>query len=697
MDELAMLDPAAQQEEAMRLQEEANGKLLSAIKERENAASGDENDAVAMSRARAIQYYLGEPFGNEIEGRSQVVSKDVFDTIEWIKPSLLRIFAGGDQIATFSPQGPEDIEAAKQESDYVDYVIQRKNGWFMLCNTWFTDALLTKNAYAICYWQQENQAVLESYRGLTDDQLTVIGMDPAVQIVAHQSYQGQLPVTPQMAMQAASQGVPVQPMPVNLHDVDVRRSKPYGCAKIEILPPERCIVSKDASGMSVRSSDFFEYWEEKTISALREDGFDVPDDIADGGNVMEGVVDEARDEKFEAYKMGGDGLRSDPSMRKVKARSVWIRMDYDGDGIAELRYCVVVGDTILVNKEVESIPVASIVPYPMPHRHTGLSLSDVVEDLQLIKSAMLRQVIDNTYLANNGRTAVDKNLVNLDDMTVSRPGGIVRVDGPPAAALMPFTHPATALQGIEVLGYLDGIRQDRGGVSKPYAGADMDSIKAQPGTIAQLVSAASQKIEQIARIFGEGVLELFQVVHEVTLQNPTVIEKVELRGKWVPIDPRTWKKRSDMTLNVGMGVTNRQQQVASIGMLLGLQEKALNVGLTDLSKIYAGLEQYVKALGFSSAAQFFNEPQPGAMPQPPVPYQVQVAEINAQAKTLSEQIKAQADLLIANMGEQAQAQRTYFEEQMKLMNDREDRMVRIFSEATDRAQEVRLQGQKVAK
>jgi hypothetical protein len=487
-----------------------------------------------------------------------------------------------------------------------------------------------------------------------------------------------------------SQGVQVQPMPVTLHDVDVRRSKPYGCAKIEILPPERCIVSKDASGMSVRQSDFFEFWEEKTISALREDGFDVADDIADGGHVMEGVVDEARDEKFEAYKMGGDGMVSDPSMRKVKARSVWIRTDYDGDGIAELRYCVVVGDTILLNKEVESIPVASIVPYPMPHRHIGLSLFDVLEDLQLIKSAMMRQVIDNTYLANNGRTAVDKNLVNLDDMTVSRPGGIVRVDGPPAAALMPFTHPATALQGIEVLGYLDGIRQDRGGVSKPYAGADLDSIKAQPGTIAQLVSAASQKIEQVARIFGEGVKELFQIVHEVTLQNPTVIEKVELRGKWVPIDPRTWKKRSDMTLNVGLGVTNRQQQVASIGMLLGLQEKALNVGLTDLSKIYAGLEQYVKALGFASASQFFSEPRPGAMPQSQPPVQVQVAQINAQAKMVAEQMKAQADLLIANMDSQAQAQRAYFEEQMKLLNDREERMVRMFSEATDRAQELRL-------
>jgi hypothetical protein len=674
-------------EEQARAQQAADESLLGAIEEREASAVGAETDNVNVERAAAIEYYLGKPFGNEIEGRSQVVSKDVFDTVEWVKPSLLRIFAGGDTVAEFQPQGEDDIETAKQESDYVDYVIQRKNPWFMIAHEWFTDGLLTRNAYAMAYWQAKSEPVLEKYTGMTEDQLVLIAMDASVQIIAHRAYQAPAPVLPGMALNPMA----AYPQMMTLHDVDVRRVKQYGCAKICVLPPERCLVANDTKGMSVReNADFFEYWEYKTISSLRTDGFDVPDDISDTGGIEKGVVDEVRDTVTTHSMPGDQNQTADPTMRKVKVRMIWIRNDYDGDGIAELRYVVAVGSTFLVNQEVSGIPVASIVPYPMPHRHIGLSLHDVLSDLQLIKSAMLRAAIDNQYLINNGRTAVDKNIVNLDDMLVSRPGGVVRVNGSPQTAVMPFVHPDTAKSTIGMIEYLDGIRQDRGGVSKPYAGADLESIKAQPGTIAQLTSAASQKIELIARIFGEGVKELFQIVHEVTLQNPTVVEKVELRGKWTTVDPRTWKKRSDMSLAVGMGVGNRQQQVVALQSLLALQEKALGVGLTSLPKVYNALSEYVKALGFASGKQFFDEPQPGQTFQPQPPYQVLVAQIAAQADLLVQQLKNQTQASVSQLKEEAAAARSYFENMLQIQNDREERMVRMYSEATDRAQEMRL-------
>jgi hypothetical protein len=669
------IDMMSQQEDMLRQQQASDERLLGAIEERESQAVGGETDNVNVERATAIEYYLGKPFGNELEGRSQVVSKDVFDTVEWVKPALLRIFAGGDTIAEFQPEGEEDIETSKQESDYVDFVIQRKNPWFMIAHEWFTDGLLTKNAYAMAYWQKKSEPVLETYNGLTQDQLVLIAMDHSVEIVAHNAYQAPL-----------MQGMVV------LHNVQVRRVKQYGCAKICVLPPERCLVASDTRGMSVREhSDFFEYWEYKTISSLRSDGFEVEDDISDSGGIEKGVVDEVRDSVTTQSAPGERQQSSDPSMRKVKVRMIWIRNDYDGDGIAELRYVVAVGSTFLANQEVTGIPVGTIVPYPMPHRHIGLSLHDVLSDLQLIKSAMLRAGIDNQYLANNGRYGVDKNVVNLDDMAVSRPGGMVRVNGSPQSAIMPFEHPVTVDGTIAMVEYLDGIRQDRGGVSKPYAGADLDSIKAQPGTIAQLTSAASQKIELIARIFGEGVKELFHIVHEITLQNPTVVEKVELRGKWVTVDPRTWKKRSDMTLTVGMGVGNRQQQVVALQSLLALQEKALGVGLTSLPKIYTALAEYTKALGFASGKQFFDEPQPGEKYQPQPPYQIMVAQIKAQSDVLVQTLKNHTEATLGQMKEEANAARTYFDSVVDTVNNREERMVRMFSEQTDRIQELRLE------
>lgn len=667
--------------------------LFSAIEEREGQAIGGEDDPLSVDRARAISIYLGEPYGNEIEGRSGVVSKDTFDTIEWIKPALLRIFAGGDDICEFAPEGEEDIEGAEQESDYINYIIQRRNSWFMTANEWFTDCLMTRNAYCLAYWEAKQDAKLERYEGLTDEQLVLIGMDEGVQIIAHEAYQTTAPIAPQFALTAVMQGV-MQAFPqVRLHNIEVRRTKSYGCVKLVVLPPERCLVDADARSMSVRDGDFFEYWEYKTISSLRADGFDVPDDISDesGHGTGYGVIDQVRDITNSTRMIGQDKV-SDPSMRKVRARMIWMRHDFDGDGIAERRYIMAVGRNALENREVSCTPVACIVPYPMPHRHIGLSETDVVEDLQEIKTAMQRAVIDNAFLANNQQVAVDKNRVVLEDMVTSRPGNIVRVDGPPGEGILPFTTPQTARHGIEVLNYFDGVREERAGVSKPFAGADLEAIQAQPGTIAQLTSAASQKMEQIARIIGEGVKELFQIVHELTLTHATSKDKVQLRGKWVTIDPRQWHKRMDMSLRVGMGVGNRQQHAAGIAALLGVQEKALGVGLTSPPKIYNALAEYTKALGFASAKQFFDEPDPNKPFEPQPPYQVLVAQIKAQSDLLVEQVKKSADASIASMKEEAAAARSYFETSMQAQSEAQDRFIRAVSETTERMQEMRLAG-----
>ena len=667
------------QEEQLLSEQARNESLLSAINEREGTAIGNDSDQVSVDRATALEYYLGEPFGNEIEGRSQVVSRDVYDTVEWIKPSLLRIFAGGDQICEFQPEGEEDVEGAQQESDYVDYILQRKNNWFMVAYEWFTDALLTRNAYAMGYWEAKSEPVLERYQGLTDDQLVLLAQDNTVQIIAHRAYPA-----------------PIGAAMVNLHDVDLRRVKNYGCAKVCVLPPERCLVAQDCKSMSVRESSFFEYWEYKTISQLRIEGFNVADDISDTGGVESTLVDQTRDvTNVTVVNPDSNQMTIDPSMRKVKVRMIWIRHDYDGDGIAELRYVVAVGDTFLANQEVASIPVAAIVPTPMPHRHVGLSIFDAVQDLQLIRSAMLRSAIDNQYYINNQRIGVDKNKVNMDDVLISRPGGSVRVDGPPGESILPFSQPDTAKSALGMLDYLDAIKQDRTGTQKPMAGADLDSIKAQPGTIAQLHNAASQKLELIARVLGEGVKELVQIVHEITLTNATVQDKAQLRGQWVTVDPRQWKKRLDMSLSVGLGITNRQQHAAAVMGLLGLQKEAIQVGMTSPGKLYNGVSEFVKALGFSSAKQFFDEPQPGAkFPDPQPPYQVMVAQIKAQSDLLVQDLKNHATATLEQFKGEAEAAKTFFQEQQETFRHQTELAVRTISEATDRMHELRIEKEK---
>jgi len=634
-------------------------KLLAAIEAEESVAFGRDNDELTYARSKAVDYYYGRPLGNEVEGRSKVVSRDVADTIEWMKPSLIRIFTAGDDVAQFSPEGQEDVEQAQQETDYVNYIVQQKNNWFPFIYSWITDALMTRNAYAMAYWEDDVQTSLETYQGITDDQLALIGQDTDCQIEQHSARQETL-----MGPQGA--------VPVVLHDVAVRKIKNKGSVKITVLPPERCLVSERCKDMSVREAPFFEYWEQKTISDLRQMGLDVPDDINDDGNPITTSLDIARD-IGRVYTDEGRGNDADPSMRLVRVRMVWIRHDYNKDGIAECLQCILVGSNILRMDEVDGIPVASIVPVMMPHRHVGLSVFDMVNDIQEIKTALLRGTLDNIYLANNGRYGVSSR-VNLDDMLTSRPGGIVRVDGSPSAEIFPFQHPNIIGQAIQTTEYFDQIRQNRTGTSQYFTGVDQNALNKTASGIAQLTSAASQRVELIARVIADGVRELFLVVHELTLKHSRVQEVVRLRNKWVTVDPRQWKRRSDMAVSVGLGVGNKEQLMANLQMILKIQGSAIQLGICTPENIRQTCIELTKAAGFPSAEKFWaaeTQQQPNGPDPAMVEAQAKVAmhEKELQVKMAMNQQDNATKLQTERERNAANMQQARFEKGIDLMKD----------------------------
>lgn len=574
--------------------------LLQAIEAEEAAAYGRENDELSSDRAKAIDYYFGRPYGNEVDGRSQVVTREVMDTIEWIKPSLLRVFAGGDEVCRFEPVGPEDEEAAKQETDYINHVLLAKNPWFHVCYTWFTDALLTKNAYCLAYWDKKEDVQKETYEGLSDDQMALILQDESIEVIGHET-NPILDSTGQVVGQT--------------HTVQVRRKRTYGCVKLEVLPPEKCLVSFRTKGASVRDADFFEYWDDKTLTELRSLGFDVPDDIEDSYSSDNTIEDQARN-RYREHVTSSD-IRNDPAMKMVRVRVAWIRYDSDGDGIAEYRQCVVVGNTILSNDEVNGIPVASIVPTPVPHRHPGLSVADFVMDLQEIKSTILRQGLDNGYLSNNGRYAISDK-VNLDDMLTSRPGGVVRVDGSPGQEIFPLVHPQNGQMWIQMMEYVDQIRENRTGTNRYFTGIDQNALNKTASGIAQLTSSAAQRVEAIARILAEGVKELCLIVHELIQKHATQQDIVKLRGKWVTVDPRQWIKRGDMTISVGLGSGSKESQIAALMNILTAQKEAAQIGIASPENIYNALTELTKVYGFQSPEKFWTDPAT-IPPKPPVP------------------------------------------------------------------------------
>lgn len=557
--------------------------LIAAIEQHESQA--ELYGSLADERTTALEYYRGEPMGNEVDGRSQIISRDVFDTVEWVKPDLAEIFCGGEEVVSFKPRSQEDVKGAEQETDYVNYIITQRNDWFMVFYGWSHDALLQKVGYVKAYWDDYEDVTKERYEDKSEEEYQKLLTDKELELIEKQETPGIDPLTQQ---------------PTTLYTCTFKRVQPRGFVRVENVPPENVRVAQKCRTLSLQDPrmPFVEHVEKKTISELREMGFDVPDDISDSGSDTrdwEGVERDSYNPMIDS-----DGEVVDPSMREVTVRECWIRYDDDGDGIAELRNVIIVGRTVLSNEECDLVNLIALCPNPQPHQHHGYSLADAVVDLQQIKTALWRQAIDAQYLANNGRHAVDPDNVNLDDMLDSRVGGLVRTKGDPRVSIMPLTHPTTGDVAIPMLEYTDKIAMKRTGVNEQTQGLDSNSInKNTPyATTAALMSAAQKRLKFIARIFAEsGVKNLFLITHALTLKHAKKEEVVQLRNEFVLVDPRHWVKRSDMSVAVGLGTGDKPQQIAFLREVFQIQGAVGPHGLASPQKVYNTLAKLTRAAG----------------------------------------------------------------------------------------------------
>lgn len=568
----------------------------------------------------SIRAYLGENIEPSPDGRSQVGDRSVFETIQWVLPSLLRIYAGGGNVVEFQPLGPGDEKAAEQETDYINYIVTQKNRWFDILLKWFQDALLTKNAYCLAYIDDYYQTETERYLGQSDTQISLLMSEEGVEAVQFSSYPDESqppvpvmnPITGQPMLDPDTGMLMVQP--VMLHDIVIRRTAPQRKLCFRVLPPERCLISDQTPDHTLSECGYFEYWDTPTISQIRQMGFQVADDIAAEIDA-DGVEEGARNRYGE---QGAEENFEDPSLRRVKLRTIWIRHDTDGDGIAELQRVVLCGKEILLHEEETRIPVSSIVPYILTHRHIGLSMADILFDLQRIATAILRQGLDNLYQSNNVRWAYT-DAVNLDDLLSSTPGGAVHSDGNPAENLMPLVPPFLFPQAIEGLEYIDAVKEKRSGVNKTFSGVDENSVRQTATGINQLSTMAAQRVEQIARVFAPGIEYLFQVAHELLIKHGHKRDVVKLRGQWVEIDPSTWQHGRDMRVCVGYGAGNKDMLVARLMNMWAIQTSppAQMSGLATPSNLYETAVALTKASDFTAPEKFWNNPAVNPPPPPP--------------------------------------------------------------------------------
>jgi len=626
--------------------------LVTRIRGEITSSLGYMGDTISKQRETAMQYYYGLPFGNEVPGRSQYVDSTVQDTIEWIKPSLMRVFASGDEMVKFNPHGPEDVEMAAQATDYVNYVFTKDNPGWEIMYQWFTDALLSKNGIVKVWWDEYTESQREEYRGLDEISFTVLINDNDVEVIEHTEYE--------------EYNVP-------MHDVVIKRNSYNGKIKIENVPPSEFLISREAKNL--QDARFVCHRVQKTLSELREM---YPDQDLDADTIGAGDDDLASydSERLERYAFdksarywegwGGEEYGED-GLRLYWLHESFLKTDFNGDGITELRKVCTVGSTVLENDEIDSIPFVSITPIKIPHKFFGLSIADLVMDLQLMRSTLMRNLMDNMYNQNYGRYAVLEGQANLDDLLTQRPGGVVRVKSP--NAVMPLQTPALEPYSFQMLEYLDGVRESRAGVSKMSQGLNENALTSHTTATAvnAVMGAAQSRVELIARNFAEtGVKDLMITIYELLLKNQDKERVVKLRNEWVPVRPDVWNDQYDCTVSVALGSGSKDQQMMHLSQMIQFAAEAMKGGLRIVNEqnIYNLGAALVKAMGFQNVNDFLTDPStiPPQQSQPSPKEQADLME--AQTKHQELEIKA-AEIQLKAQKIQQEYQKLAVDSQLK--------------------------------
>ena len=623
---------------------------LKAIVESEiRSAMGEISGELAENRASSLDYYRGEPIGKlavENPDKSSVVVSTVRDTVTWIHPQLMRTFAKADSVATFEPVGPEDEDAARQETAAINHIFWRENEGFLILYTWIQDALLQKNGIVKFWMDHSDEKAREEYDGLNWQAIIQMLSDDEFRITEFEPSEIR-----------SMDGSPL------FHAV-FERNRKLRQIKVENIPPEEFLISPDARSLDIQKNKprFVAHYTEKTPSELLDMGFS-KSDIEDMKKGSENW-DDYNAERLARYHLSDEEIfehdagESHESQRKIKLCEAYMNLDKNGDGYAELLRIWKAGDFI-DSEEADCIPFACLSPYVMSHKFFGMSVYDLVKDLQEIQSTILRNVLDNMYQTNNSRPVVNER-VDIDSLLTSRPGAPIYVDGvePTGDSVMPYAPQPIWKDGVTVMEYIDTIRKDRTGIGDETMGLDPNTLaNANTGVMLQAIEAAKGKIELIARIFAEtGIKWLFRGLHELARKSYDIPLRYKLRNNYVSVNPTEWRERTNMTVNVGVATGDQQRELFALTQIGQIQEKMASGGLMGVtvlpSHLYNTGKRLAECLGEKDGDAFFFNPEllqdpqvqqmiQAQMPQQGPDPQTQALEMNAKVEQGKAQIAAQ--------------------------------------------------------
>ena len=619
------------------------------------AAIGDAVDFVeseiSQPRIKAQRYYDGRVDIGHEDGRSKVVSTKVRDTVRAVKPSLMRVFLSTAKPVEFTPKGPEDVASAEQATSFMHYEFSRLNGYRVL-NDVFHDALVKKQGIAKAYWMTYPSAEVHTFSDLSDDDYTYLLDDDDVTVIEH---------SVEYSMSIDVNGMEVE---APIHSVKLSRQQEKGELCIESVPPEEFFINRDAR--TLEDAYIVAHRTEMRAGDLIAMGFD-PEDVMKMGSLDSGSeMTEAEVFERRGYSSDqSDEDANDPTMRNVTVTESYMRIDVDGTGVPILHKILCGGTAyeMLDYEPCDEIPFAKFEIDPEPHAFYGRSLAEIVIDDQDAATSILRGILDNVSMTNNPRLAIVEGQVDIDDVMNNEIGAIVRMRQP--GAVQDLTVPFVAGQTLGALSYLDGMVEQRTGVTRASMGLDPDAMQSTTkAAVTATVQAAAGQVEVMVRNLADGVKDLFGSMLRLYSKNVDEEQIMRLNGSFIPVDPRVWNATMDVSINVGLGTGREEEKMMGLNQALQMQTMVYQTygpqnGLVSMTNIRNTLADLLAASGVRNADRYFSPITPeieaqmlqaqqqaqaeqGAAPDPNAAF-LQAEQIKAQVKMQSDMAKLQLD------------------------------------------------------
>ena len=603
---------------------------------------------VGSERAESTEYYLG----NEPEGtstlQSEYVSTDVRESVLFMLPSIMRTFFGTKKIVEFVPKGPEDIQLAEQQTDYINYLIREKNPGFQVLYDVFKDALVRKTGFVKVFWDDSVTSTTHEYSNIDPQSYQALILDKNVEVIEESATQETITTLDPISGEEVTQEIPVS------YDLTIRRLKPKDQVCIESVPPEEILISRHAR--TIETASYVAHRMIKSVSELVAMGYD-QEEIEEFAGYGGSSLDPESYEEEQARNPFDNMVypdRNDAGGKDVYYVEHYLYYDFDGDGIDErIRVCTAGDGLHVLNVEPwDELPICMFCPDPEPHTAIGSCPADYLKPIQAAKSQIMRDTLDSLGHSIFPRMGIVEGQVNVDDVLNTDIGQPIRMRAP--GMVQPFAVPFVGKEAFPVLGYLDESKENRTGVSKASAGLNAEALQSTTSAaVTATMSGAQGRVELICRHFAEGGLKaMFKTVNNLVIKHQNAQDVFRLNGKFVPVDPRYWDSDKDMVVNVAISKSSDQEKFQVLTQVAGKQEQILQLlgpqnPLVSMQQYANTLTRMIELAGFQDAQSFINTEVPPMPPMPQEPPQPDPAALLAQAEAQKAQVQAQKAIIDA--------------------------------------------------